>query len=390
MADSVSDASQAFDPFSQTVVFRTADGEKIPVPLEELNIFAQYAIQICINYATQIGASAILLALLLVMTPHDKRRSPIFIFNTVSLVINILRNVFQCLYYTGSFWNVYSFVTFDYSIVKSTDVAYSVTATILTLTLLICIQTSLVLQVQVVCVTVSKAFRYALVLLSSIVALATIGVRFALTVVNVQSILGVVTMGEWTFLASSSNIILSCSICFFSLIFTGKLAFAIRNRRKLGMKQFGPMQIIFVMGCNTLIVPGKQKPLLLHDSRLTISSHRLDSGIRLVRLDARLAGPNARGPIPPAFRHLGLGARRAERHRIAGPRRAPPALRQLRIQARSQPVRGVGVDFDGAPQGPHHVAEDGRLGDDAGGSGGWQRDARLRYALHHHQATDDI
>ncbi|KAK8248989.1 mating-type alpha-pheromone receptor PreB [Phyllosticta capitalensis] len=272
MADSVSDASQAFDPFSQTVVFRTADGEKIPVPLEELNIFAQYAIQICINYATQIGASAILLALLLVMTPHDKRRSPIFIFNTVSLVINILRNVFQCLYYTGSFWNVYSFVTFDYSIVKSTDVAYSVTATILTLTLLICIQTSLVLQVQVVCVTVSKAFRYALVLLSSIVALATIGVRFALTVVNVQSILGVVTMGEWTFLASSSNIILSCSICFFSLIFTGKLAFAIRNRRKLGMKQFGPMQIIFVMGCNTLIVPAIVSILAYASSGLMLGS----------------------------------------------------------------------------------------------------------------------
>jgi pheromone alpha factor receptor len=47
------------------------------------------------------------------------------------------------------------------------------------------------------------------------------------------------------------------SICVFSSVFCTKLGLAIRSRRSLGLKQFGAMQIIFIMGCQTLTIPGK-------------------------------------------------------------------------------------------------------------------------------------
>ncbi|KAK7516452.1 mating-type alpha-pheromone receptor PreB [Phyllosticta citriasiana] len=254
MADSASDVpSTSFNPFDQVVFFRMEDGTRIPVDMAGLRLYAQYAIRTCINYATQIGASIILLAILLVLTKHEKRRSPIFIFNTLSLILNILRTVFSCLYFTGAWWDPYSYFSGDYSNITDVDIADSVAATILTLALVICIEISLVLQVRVVCVTIPKTQRYALVVLSSLFALTAVAIRFVATVLNVQAIMGIFTTGPD--FANASNITITISICFFSLVFVGKLAHAIRNRRRLGLKQFGPMQIIFVMGCNTMVIP---------------------------------------------------------------------------------------------------------------------------------------
>ncbi|KAK8157250.1 pheromone receptor 2 [Phyllosticta citrichinensis] len=198
-----------------------ADGTKIPVDMAGLRLYAQYAIRTCINYATQIGASIILLAILLVLTKHEKPCSPIFIFNTLSLILNILH----------------------YSPLTNADIAGSVAATILTLALVICTEISLVLQ------------RYALVVLPSLFALTAVAIRFVATVLNLRSISGVYTTAPDV--ANASNITITISICFSLLVFVGKLALAIRNRPRLGLKQFGPMQIIFVMGCNTLVNPGK-------------------------------------------------------------------------------------------------------------------------------------
>lgn len=52
-----------------------------------------------------------------------------------------------------------------------------------------------------------------------------------------------------------NNPLFAASICFYALILTTKLGFALRRRRKLGLKQFDAFQILFIMTSQTLIVP---------------------------------------------------------------------------------------------------------------------------------------
>lgn len=250
-----------FDPWNQSIVLYDAQGYRLPqdIRLDAFNNWAQYAIKASINWGSQIGASIIMVILLLVLTKHDKRRSPIFILNILALVLSVVRAITNAAFYTSGFYSFYTFITEDISRVPTSDYATSTTAVIMTLLLLICIELSLILQASVVCATLSRPRRIAITILSIVVALAAIGARIALTVWNIQIILGPPILSRVD-LGVVANITSSFSVCFFSLIFCGKLGLAIRNRRKLGLKQFGPMQIVFIMAAQTLVIPSKLAP----------------------------------------------------------------------------------------------------------------------------------
>lgn len=250
--------STSSDPFNQSITLRMAEGTPIQITLDDLDSFILYSVQICINYAAQLGASLVLLILLALLTKPDKRRAPIFVTNTLSLVINFIRNILMCLYFTGPFNEVYAYFAQDYSRVHRSDYATSVAATVLTLMLLACVEVSLLLQVRVVCVTLRKIYRQVIFAASVMVALVAVAVRFALCVENSIYIVTLNALTGLTRLESAANITTTVSICWFCTVFVIKLGIALQQRRKLGLGQFGPMQIIFIMGCQTLIIPGKQ------------------------------------------------------------------------------------------------------------------------------------
>ena len=245
-----------FDPFGQSFTLLLSDSTPFNLSIPDLDDFVLYNVQICINYGAQLGGSLVLLIVLLLLTKPDKRLSPIFIINSISLILNVIRNVLQCLYFTGPFSKVYAYFGQDYSRVPRSAYAISVTATMLTFLLLACVEASLILQVRVVCVTLPRVQRRVMFMLSNLIALIAIGFRFALSVENVHYIVSLLYLSNLKWLESASNITTTISICWFSSVFVSKLAFALNERRKLGLSRFGPMQIIFIMGCQTLIVPG--------------------------------------------------------------------------------------------------------------------------------------
>lgn len=250
----------SFDPFVQPVTLLLPDGTSFNITLRDVDEYASYGIRICINYSSQIGASIVLLLVLLMLTKPDKRRSPIFILNALSLALNAIRSLLQCFYFTGAFNHPYAYFAMDYSRVPATQYQISIAGVVLTFLLLVCIEVSLVLQVRVVCITLRNITRFGITILSAVVAMVAIGFRFALTVVNSRSIAATEDFGHWAWLAHANNITTTISVCFFCAIFIAKLGSALIERRKLGLKQFGPMQIIFIMGCQTLIIPGKLPP----------------------------------------------------------------------------------------------------------------------------------
>jgi pheromone alpha factor receptor len=210
---------------------------------------------VVINYASQIGASAIMLLVVLLITKESKRKSPIFFLNVISLILSTLRSLLQTLYWVGPFSESYAYFSGDFSAVPRSAYANSVAAVTLTLLLLMCVEGSLVLQTNVVTTTLSPIYRYPILMLSLIISLLAIGFRFALTIQNAKAILATQTAYGIFWLGSAALITETISIWFFCAVFVAKLGWTVWRRRMLGLRQWGPMQILSIMGGCTMIVP---------------------------------------------------------------------------------------------------------------------------------------
>ncbi|KAL9124036.1 MAG: hypothetical protein Q9175_008269 [Cornicularia normoerica] len=265
-------AAAPFDPYGQSFTLQASDGTPFKISISDLDYFVYYNNQICINYGAQTGASIILLVVLLLLTKPDKRASSIFIVNVSSLALNIIRNVLQCLYFTGPFTETYAVFSGDTSRVHTGDYATSVTATVFTLLVLVCVEISLCLQTHVVCVTLRQLYRRTIFAASVVIALLAVTFRLVLCIENSIDIVQAKVQGPLHQLASATTITETISICWFSAVFVTKLAFALNERRKLGLVRFGPMQIIFIMGCQTLIIPGQQDSIQSLSPKLTFIS----------------------------------------------------------------------------------------------------------------------
>lgn len=249
-------SNSSFNYFDQSVSLMTHMGPTdIPVP--DIDAFFFYNVELCINYGAQIGASIVLLVALLLLSKPDKRGTSIFVVNALSLTFNIIRTVLFSVYFTSPFSEFYAYFGQDYSRVPRHVYATSVASTVFQLLTLVAVEVSLCLQMRVVCVTLRKIYQQGLLVISTLIALIAIGFRTALMIENCQYIVATLPEDKLAWLNSTSNITASVSICWFCLVFVIKLGLALDQRRKLGVGRFGPMQVIFIMGCQTLIVPGE-------------------------------------------------------------------------------------------------------------------------------------
>ena len=227
------------------------------MPLRVIDDMNLYNVKICINYGSQIGASIATLIVLLLLVRPDKRLSTIMVINTLSLILNIVRNVLQCLFFTGPWMELYAALIGDFSHVHMTDYAISITATVFTLLLQVCVELSLCLQVRVVCVTLRDLYQHIILAISAFIALVAIGCRFAYMIENDKYIVTAQFPTGLLKLGMAANYTTAITIFWFSAVFVIKLGFALRQRAKMGLRQFGPMQILFIMGCQTLVIPGR-------------------------------------------------------------------------------------------------------------------------------------
>ncbi|ELR07441.1 hypothetical protein VC83_03123 [Pseudogymnoascus destructans] len=244
-----------FDPTRQNITIYTPDGTPVVATLPMINLFNRQNNEICVVYGCQLGASLIMFLVVLLTTRVSKRKSPIFVLNVLSLIISCLRSLLQILYYIGPWTEIYRYLSFDYSTVPASAYANSVAATLLTLFLLITIEASLVLQTNVVCKSMSSHIRWPVTALSMVVSLLAISFRFGLTIRNIEGILGATVKSDSLMFSGASLISETASIWFFCTIFVIKLGWTLYQRKKMGLKQWGPMQIITIMAGCTMLIP---------------------------------------------------------------------------------------------------------------------------------------
>jgi pheromone alpha factor receptor len=245
-----------FNPYTQNFTLLMSDGiTTFQVGIPDLDNFVLYNTQVSINYATQIGASIVMLAVVILVTRESKRRSSLFFINVISLILSVIRSLLQTLYGVGPFNESYAYFSGDYSAVPSSAYANSIASIVMTLLLLCTVELSLVMQTRVVCTTLKESHRLAIMALSLFITLMTIGFRFGDMVQNAKAIVDLVPTYSW--LASAALIMETVSIWYYCLIFVGKLGITLYQRKKLGLRQWGPMQIICIMGGCTMVIPCK-------------------------------------------------------------------------------------------------------------------------------------
>lgn len=258
----------SFDIQTQPVVLTYPDGvNQFSTTLDQIVAFQRTGIQTAIIFGIQIGVTIILMLILALLTKPEKRRSVIFILNQAALGFIFIRAILMCLSILGPLFEYYNYIINYYPEVAGAK-RISVTAEVFSFLTIVAVELSMMFQVRVVCCTLKAFWRNIITVVCVLVALVVCSFRFALVIINCKwNIVNMEWQTDEQFMiisryASLTNIFTACSIIFFSIIFCAKLGHAIHHRRKMGMKQFGPMQIIFVMGCQTMFIPGES--LLLH------------------------------------------------------------------------------------------------------------------------------
>lgn len=243
-----------FDPWHQDLTMYAPDGSILTVNMDLVNEYRLYSSRLGISFGSQVGASFVLLLVLILLTRSEKRKSLIFILNALCLLVNTIRLIFSSCYVTGNLMHPYNLLSGVYR-TTNTDLAVSITSNTLSFVVLALVMASLSLQVWVASVTTSKLQRAFIMGITTAMALVCLGFKFAFMVASHIATLQLVDRGVDK-LSACSWITQAVAILLYSCVFTWKLGYAIVQRHRLNMLQFGPMQIVFIMGCQTMFIPG--------------------------------------------------------------------------------------------------------------------------------------
>ncbi|KAK5994911.1 hypothetical protein PT974_03299 [Cladobotryum mycophilum] len=247
-----------FDPYGQNVTFLAADGStSISIPIPVLNLFNDQTVAICLNYASQLGACAAMLAVVLVMTPSSKLRRPSNVLHVLGLVLGLLRMVFLSIYFVSPFSHFYQVWGEDYQGIALKYYQWSNTSTVLSFLLVVVVQAALMNQAWTMVSLWPNLAKYALATFSGLVALLTTALRLALTIVQIEGIMENAPPMQYLWLAQGSSIMTAISTCWFCAMFNLKLVHhLISNRGVLPSRRaLNPMEILIMTNGILMIIP---------------------------------------------------------------------------------------------------------------------------------------
>lgn len=247
-----------FDPYTQNITLYDANGFPTNISLTDIEWYIEWGVRSGISFGSQIGASLIMLLIVLLLTSPSKRLSPLFIFNSLALFLNAIHTTLSACYFTSNFYVLYNFFTMEYSTITARDLRNTIANSIINTCALLCVQASLLLQVHIMLRTSSSLIvKFWILFTLATIALIYLAFHFAIVVIEIQATINLVPSND-NWLARVSSVLGTIDVCAFALCFMGKLGYAIWQRRKLGVKKsWGPMQIVFIGGTQTLIIPGQ-------------------------------------------------------------------------------------------------------------------------------------
>ncbi|CCJ30269.1 unnamed protein product [Pneumocystis jirovecii] len=234
---------------NQTVILKNSHGEKVKFLLSDFDMFSLSRAQTSMIFSAQCAMSALLAIILLLTSKREKAKTFLFFLNMAGLISVFIRGCLQCAYLTGT-WTSYS-VQFlgEFELLSYNDFYVSIIASCMPIFIILFIELSLLIQIRVIYASHRK-LRMPLTIISCVIISVVILFWVIAAIQNSMAILSQTHFGSsgiwgapWPYTAARC------------LVFVSKLFFAIYRRHKMGIKDFGPMQIIFITSCQTLIIP---------------------------------------------------------------------------------------------------------------------------------------
>jgi pheromone alpha factor receptor len=206
-----------------------------------------------------IGFCAQLFVILVLLTPPDRRRKPIYVLNMTSLFLLVFSNICRATISSSTYQNAGPQLLGAFFAYGKTTWVPIVILSVLQPFLYASIMASLVLQIRVV-FAAEPATRRIVTVTGTLAALLEFGIATANSVYQIilqYSYPAIVRVPQWIYRTMRVYFVVFVAVC--CAIFLYKLARTIYRRQRMGLdvQRFGPFQIVFVMFCQCLIVPRK-------------------------------------------------------------------------------------------------------------------------------------
>lgn len=248
--------SYAYDILHQNLVVLTTDGINY-ITLADIDAYYKAKILITAFMAIRVGSSSVAAVLFFLLVKDRKR--PIYICNMISLLCLFLHSSLFIQTTANGFSLISTNLTQSYVLVSKNDRNVFAVVSFIQLILVISIEVSLVLQVRSV-FPQKTLYRVLVTCLIVLVAIATTIINLLSVIPNMVNALHDTIplfsqsfFGRNTMLFSQLSLLISVFIT--SLVLSGKLLYAFRSRKVLGLRQFGPLEIVFIMAVQTMVLP---------------------------------------------------------------------------------------------------------------------------------------
>ncbi|ROT40924.1 pheromone receptor [Sodiomyces alkalinus F11] len=246
-----------FDPRAQTFVLLAADGvTEIPVSVPDVNTVIRENLATSINYASQLGASFIMLLVLICMSPTTRLAKASQWVHIVGLLLCIIRLTFLTVYFTSDWTEFYSFWALDYSTIAPSQVHTSITAEVFSFLFFVSVQVALGMQAWAMVNLLPDFWKWFFVALSGVMSLLAIAFRLVVSVVQIVAMLNIFWERlMWVVITSST--IATTSIFYYCALFNVKLVtHLIVSRRVLPSRRgLTPMEILVITNGLLMIIP---------------------------------------------------------------------------------------------------------------------------------------
>jgi pheromone alpha factor receptor len=244
--------------YNQTIIMLYPDGSPFNITMVDLKTMNDDNIVTGIVTGLQLGLATLMLIVTFLLTQKGKRQSLIFYCNIAALALDPIRSAISAIWLLSTWNSPYVYFTHDASRITAGNIAASLIGTPFKILEIMAIQISLMTQVRVVLLTSPPILHRCIIAVLFALALINTGMEIRLAVINGQQIAKMAdSLPIQPGLAQAADISLCVFIGCAMFVFLWKLGYALKNQRNLGLVKFGPLQVIFIMGAQTMIIPSK-------------------------------------------------------------------------------------------------------------------------------------
>ncbi|KAK0615291.1 fungal pheromone mating factor STE2 GPCR-domain-containing protein [Bombardia bombarda] len=279
MAAPVDDGT-AFSPLTQPITILAQDGiTPVSIKADEVAAIYRSATSSSINYGSQIGATFLMLLVLLAMTARYRFLKAPAMISVLSLTINLVRVVLLSLFYPSHFMEFYTLVSGDTTFVPPSDYRISVTASLLSIPITILIELALVVQAWSMLRLWPTLWKAIVCGISAVIISLTVGFSFANSIMQVQWILYNTMTPDWPKIIYLA--LVTASVSWFCFLFMIRLVMHMWSHRSIlpSLNGLNAMDVLVITNGILMIVPtNRYEPIVIFSSLQFTSQENFESG----------------------------------------------------------------------------------------------------------------